>query len=42
MGPALSGLAKQVALADGKSSTVFTSTVPVDDQVFLALPQDPK
>jgi hypothetical protein len=42
VGPALSGLAKQVALADGKSSTVFTSTVPVDDQVFLALPQDPK
>ncbi len=42
VGPALSGLAKQVALADGKSATVFTSTVPVDDQVFLALPQDPK
>lgn len=42
VGPALSGLAKQVALADGKSATVFTATVPVDDQVFLALPQDPK
>lgn len=42
VGPALSGLAKQVALADGKSATVFTSTVPVDDRVFLALPQDPK
>jgi hypothetical protein len=42
VGPALSGLAKQVALADGKSATVFTPTVPVDDQVFLALPQDPK
>ncbi len=42
VGPALSGLAKQVALAEGKSATVFTSTVPVDDQVFLALPQDPK
>jgi len=35
-GPALSGLAKQIALADGKTSTVFTSTVPVNDQIFLA------
>ncbi len=42
VGPALSGLAKQVAVTDGKSATVFTSTVPVNDQVFLALPQDPK
>jgi hypothetical protein len=42
VGPALSGLAKQVALADRKSATVFTPTVPVDDQVFLAVPQDPK
>jgi hypothetical protein len=41
-GPALSGLAKQIALAGGKSSTVFTPTVPVDDQVFLALPKEPK
>jgi len=36
-GPALSGLAKQVALADRKSATWFTPTVPVDDQVFLAV-----
>jgi hypothetical protein len=36
-GPALAGLAKQIALADGKTSTVFTSTVPIDDEVFLAL-----
>ena len=39
-GPALSGLAKQIALAGGKSSTVFTPTVPVDEQVFLALPKE--
>ena len=42
VGPALSGLAKQVALADRKSATVFTPTVAVDDQVFLAATQDPK
>jgi len=42
VGPALSGLAKQVALVDRKSATVFTPTVPVDDQVFLAEPQEPK
>ncbi len=42
VGPALSGLAKQVALADRKSATVFTPTVPVDDEVFLAVTQDPK
>ena len=36
-GPALSGLAKQIALANGKSATVFTPTVPVDDRVFLAI-----
>ena len=41
-GPALSGLAKQIALASGKSSTVFTPTVPVDDRVFLALPEEKK
>jgi hypothetical protein len=34
--PALSGLAKQIALPDGKTSTVFTPTVPVDGRVFLA------
>jgi WD40-like Beta Propeller Repeat len=42
VGPALSGLAKQIALAERKSATVFTPTVPVDDEVFLAVPQDPK
>jgi len=42
VGPALSGLAKQVALGDRKSATVFTPTVPVDDQLFLAATQDPK
>ena len=36
-GPALAGLARQIALSDGKSSTVFTPTVPIDDQVFLAI-----
>jgi hypothetical protein len=38
-GPAISGLAKQIALADGKSATPFTPTVPVDDSVFLAIPK---
>ena len=37
-GPALAGLAKQIALPDSKSSTVFTPTVPIDDHVFLAIP----
>ncbi|HXX99552.1 MAG TPA: hypothetical protein VEI54_01450 [Candidatus Limnocylindrales bacterium] len=41
-GPALSGLAKQIALSGGKTSTVFTPTVPVDDRVFLALPNENK
>jgi WD40-like Beta Propeller Repeat len=41
-GPALSGLAKQIALADGKTSTSFTHTIPVDDGVFLAIPAEPK
>jgi len=36
-GPALAGLAKQLALPDGNSTTVFTPTVPIDDQVFLAI-----
>jgi Tol biopolymer transport system component len=36
-GPALSGLAKQIALPDGRVSTVFTQAVPVDDKVFLAI-----
>lgn len=41
-GPALSGLAKQIALADGKSSTVLTPTVPIDDRVFLVITNEPK
>jgi hypothetical protein len=41
-GPALSGLAKQVALVDGKNTTVFTSTVPVDDRFFVAATNSPK
>jgi hypothetical protein len=39
-GPAISGQAKQIALADGKTATVFTPTVAVDDRVFLALPKE--
>jgi WD40-like Beta Propeller Repeat len=42
VGPALSGLAKQIALADGKSSTALTQTVPIDERVFLAIPKEPK
>ena len=41
-GPALSGLAKQIALTGGKNSTVFTPTVPIDDRVFLAIPSETK
>jgi Tol biopolymer transport system component len=41
-GPALSGLAKQVALPDGKSSTLFAPTIVVDDRVLLAIPQGSK
>ena len=37
VGPALAGRARQIALSDGKSATVFTPTVPIDDQVFLAI-----
>jgi WD40-like Beta Propeller Repeat len=36
-GPAVAGLARQLALTDTKSSTVFTPTVPIDDEVFLAI-----
>jgi hypothetical protein len=42
VGPALSGLAKQIVLADGKSSTALTRTVPIDDRVFLAFTNEPK
>jgi hypothetical protein len=40
--PVLSGLAKQIALVDGKASTVLTPTIPIDDRVFLAIPSEPK
>jgi len=39
-GPAISGQARQIALADGKTATVFTPTVAVDDRVFLAIPKE--
>jgi len=39
-GPAISGAAKQIALADGKSATVFTPTVAVDEGVVLAVPKE--
>jgi hypothetical protein len=38
-GPAISGAAKQIALADGKNATVFTPTVAVDEGVVLAVPK---
>jgi hypothetical protein len=38
-GPAISGLAKQIALADGKTATVFTPTVAVDENVVEAIPK---
>lgn len=41
-GPALGGLAKHIALAEGRNSTVFTPTVAVDDQVFLAIRKEEK
>ncbi|HXX15592.1 MAG TPA: hypothetical protein VEJ47_11870 [Candidatus Eremiobacteraceae bacterium] len=37
-GPALAGLAKQIALADAKTATVFTKAIAVDDPVLVALP----
>ena len=39
-GPAVSGTAKQIALADRKSATVFTTTVAVDENVVLATPKE--
>ena len=41
-GPALAGLAKEVVLPDGKTSTVFTPTVAIDDRVLLAVPSENK
>lgn len=38
VGPALAALAKQLALPDGRSSILFTSTVAVDDRVLVAIP----
>ena len=40
VGPAVSGTAKQIALADRKSATVFTPTVAVDENVVLATPKE--
>jgi hypothetical protein len=37
VGPALAGFARHIAVSDSKSATVFTPTVPIDDQVFLAI-----
>lgn len=39
-GPAVSGTAKQIALAERKSATVLTPTVSVDDNVVLAVPKE--
>lgn len=39
-GPALSGTAKNIALADSGSPNLFTRSVPIDDSVFLAITND--
>jgi len=39
-GPAVSGTAKQIALADRKSATVFAPTIAVDEDVVLAVPKE--
>ncbi|HXJ15466.1 MAG TPA: hypothetical protein VNH19_24600 [Candidatus Limnocylindrales bacterium] len=39
-GPAVSGTAKQIALGERKSATVFTPTVAVDENVVLATPKE--
>jgi WD40-like Beta Propeller Repeat len=39
-GPALSGGAKNIALAGAGNPTLFTRSVPVDDRVFLAITND--
>lgn len=36
-GPALSGNAEQVAVSAGRTATLFTKSVAVDDRVFLAI-----
>jgi hypothetical protein len=38
-GPVVSGTAKQIALPDSKSATVFAPTVVVDENVVLATPK---
>ena len=38
-GPVISSEAKQIVLSDGKSATMSTPTVPVDDGVLLATPK---
>ena len=38
-GPVISSKAKQIVLSDGRSATMFTPTVPVDDGVLLATPK---
>ena len=38
-GPALSGLARQLAIPDAAAATPFTQTIPIDERVFLALPK---
>src|SRR5271170_3903565 len=41
-GPAMAGNAKQIALPDGRSSTLFTPTVAVDDRLLVAIPNASK
>jgi Tol biopolymer transport system component len=41
-GPALAAKAKQIALPDGRSATLFTPTVAVDDRVLVAIPSGSK
>ena len=36
-GPVIAGYAKQVAIADGRSATMFTPSVVVDERVLLAI-----
>jgi hypothetical protein len=36
-GPVIAGYAKQVAIADGRSATMFTLSVVVDERVLLAI-----
>jgi len=39
-GPALSGNGRHIAIVGGNAGTLFTSSVPVDDRVFLAIVND--